>query len=55
VEYSNLDALDSLEQTVQEHAGDEGFNRLVVTISGLLSDFSIHGSAYVADILKAKP
>ena len=55
VEYSNLNALDSLEQTVQDHAGDEGFNRLVATISGLLSDFSVHGSAYVTDILKAKP
>lgn len=55
VEYSNLDALDTLEQTVHQHAGEDGFNQLEATISGLLSDFSIHGSAYVADILKAKP
>ncbi|MAA72966.1 MAG: hypothetical protein CL679_14700 [Bermanella sp.] len=55
VEYSNLDALETLEQTVHQHAGEDGFNQLEATISGLLSDFSIHGSAYVADILRAKP
>ena len=54
VEYSELDALDTLEQTVREHAGDDGFDKLTGVISGLLGDFSIHGSAYVADILKAK-
>jgi hypothetical protein len=55
VEYSDLNALDTLELTIHEHAGEDGFNQLVATISGLLGDFSVHGSAYIADILKAKP
>lgn len=55
VEYSELGVLDTLEQTVHNHAGEQGYNTLTATISGLLSDFSMHGSAYVADILKAKP
>lgn len=55
VEYSNVAKLDTLEQTVHNHAGEEGYHKLIATISGLLGDFSVHGSAYVADILKAKP
>lgn len=55
VEYSELGALDTLEQTVHTHAGDAGFNKLVANVSGLLGDFSIHGAAYISDILKAKP
>ncbi|MGR6871995.1 hypothetical protein ACU6U9_06730 [Pseudomonas sp. HK3] len=55
VEYSDLGVIDTLEQTVHQHAGEDGFNQLVATISGLLGDFSVHGSAYIAEILKAKP
>lgn len=54
VEYSDLNAGDTLEQTVHDHAGEAGYQELIETISSLLGDFSIHGAAYINDILKSK-
>jgi len=54
VEYTKLNALPMIEQTVKQEAGEEGYNSMIASVSDLLGDFSIHGSAYIREILKAK-
>jgi len=54
VEYSDLNALPTLESTVKQHSGEAGYKNLVNDVSDLLGDFSKHGAAYIDAILKAK-
>lgn len=54
VEYSELGALPTIEQTVHDHAGQQGYDQLVGSVSDLLGDFSKHGASYIEGILKAK-
>ena len=53
VEYSTLNAKESLEETVEQTSGTGGSAKLVSTIADLLGGFSVSGASYVADILKS--
>lgn len=55
VEYAELNAAHNIEQTVHNHAGEQGQTQLTHSISDLLGDFAQHGGAYITTILKAKP
>lgn len=52
VEYSELGAIDTLEETVKEESGEKGYNKLIDTISDLLNDFSGNGASYIDGIKK---
>lgn len=54
VEYSEVVVLEELSAKVKTHAGEDGFATLTHSISDLLNDFSVSGSAYIHEILKAK-
>jgi len=54
VEYSELDALDELENTVMQHGGDQVYGNLIHTISDMLGDFSVNGASYIKSILKSR-
>ncbi|KEI73077.1 hypothetical protein [Endozoicomonas elysicola] len=51
VEYSDLNARASLQETVLNTSGEDGFNALVHIITDLLGGFSDNGASYVEAIL----
>lgn len=54
VEYSEVVVLEELPAQVKARSGEEGFATLTHSISDLLNDFSVSGSAYIQGILKSK-
>lgn len=53
VEYSELNALETLQETVISFGGQANHDRLVENVSHLLGDYSVHGASYVTDILRS--
>ncbi len=51
VEYSELNAKASLQETVLKTSGEDGFNKLISIITDLLGGFSENGASYVEGIL----
>ncbi|WP_419534867.1 hypothetical protein [Endozoicomonas sp.] len=51
VEYSELNAKASLQETVLKTSGEDGFHKLISIITDLLGGFSENGASYVEGIL----